>query len=164
MCQRRSYHAVLVPNARLRPQVIAIGPAEADEAREPVGATPCKQPNKPPPSEPAPGTPCPGSARIRWAQLLARIYEVLPLLCPSCGGEMRILAFLTEPVTVRTILVHLELPHRPPPLTPARGPPRRDLLLDQTPDHATRGALDVTAPEPVPELELDQSLPEEFDD
>lgn len=60
-------------------------------------------------------------AQIRWARLLARGHcakrgrEVLPLLCPSCGREMRILAFLTEPVTVRTILVHLELPHRPLP-------------------------------------------------
>ena len=39
-------------------------------------------------------------ARIRWAALLARIYEVLPLLCPACGGQMRILAFLTDPPTV----------------------------------------------------------------
>ena len=29
--------------------------------------------------------------------LLARIYEVLPLLCPACGGPMRILSFLTDP-------------------------------------------------------------------
>ncbi len=70
---------------------------------------------------------------------------------------MRILAFLTEPVTVRTILVHLELPHQPPPLAPARGPPQHDLLLDQT------RAFDLTEPEPIPELDLDQSLPEGFD-
>ena len=29
---------------------------------------------------------------LLWAQILARIYEVLPLLCPACGGEMRVLA------------------------------------------------------------------------
>ena len=28
-------------------------------------------------------------------RLLARIYEVLPLLCPACDGEMRILWFIT---------------------------------------------------------------------
>ena len=39
-------------------------------------------------------------ARIRWAALLARIYDVLPLLCPACGGPMRILAFLTDPLQV----------------------------------------------------------------
>ena len=27
----------------------------------------------------------------RWAALIARIYEVLPLVCPSCGGSMSII-------------------------------------------------------------------------
>ena len=40
-------------------------------------------------------------ARYAWALLLARIYEAFPLLCPKCGGEMRIIAFITEAVTVR---------------------------------------------------------------
>jgi hypothetical protein len=97
-------------------------------------------------------------ARIRWAQLLARIYEVLPLLCPSCGGEMRILAFLTDPPVVRSMLEHLDLPHRPPPVTAARGPPQADLLVDPSP------ASDLTEPEPVPEFDCDQSRPEfDFD-
>ncbi len=37
---------------------------------------------------------------IRWAVLLARIYDVLPLLRAACGGEMRILAFLTDPPVI----------------------------------------------------------------
>ena len=28
-----------------------------------------------------------------WAILIARIYEVLPLICPDCGGQMKIIAF-----------------------------------------------------------------------
>ena len=28
--------------------------------------------------------------------VFARIYEVLPLLCPLCGGQMRLIAFITE--------------------------------------------------------------------
>ena len=39
--------------------------------------------------------------------LLARIYEVLPLLCPACGGHMRILSFITDPPVVVAILEHL---------------------------------------------------------
>lgn len=39
---------------------------------------------------------------------------MLPLLCPARGGERKILAFLTDPPTVRAILRHLDLPHRPP--------------------------------------------------
>ena len=35
------------------------------------------------------------SARYAWAMLLLRIYEVLPLVCPRCGGAMRILALVT---------------------------------------------------------------------
>jgi hypothetical protein len=26
---------------------------------------------------------------------MARIYEVFPLVCPICGGQMRIIAFIT---------------------------------------------------------------------
>lgn len=103
------------------------------------------------------------SARIRWAQLLARIYEVLPLLCPSCGGQMRILAFLTDPPVVSAILLHLDLPHRPPRVAPARGPPQGDFLLDQSP------TFDLTEPEFAfdqsgPEYNFDQSIPDELDD
>jgi hypothetical protein len=28
--------------------------------------------------------------------LIARIYEVFPLQCPMCGGQMRIIAFITH--------------------------------------------------------------------
>lgn len=89
--------------------------------------------------------------------LLARIYEVLPLLCPACGGSMSILAFLTDPPVVSAILLHLDPPHRPPPLSPARGPPQGELLLDQTP------AFDLADPEPVPDFQFDQSLTADFD-
>ena len=46
-------------------------------------------------------------ARYAWALLLARIYEVFPLVCPRCGGEMRIIAFITNAAAVREILTHL---------------------------------------------------------
>jgi len=48
------------------------------------------------------------TARRRWAQLIRRIYEVDPLVCPRCGGGMRIIAFVTEPRVIGTILRHLE--------------------------------------------------------
>jgi len=70
---------------------------------------------------------------------------------------MRILAFLTDPPVVRSILGHLDLPHRPPPLAPARGPQQGDFLLDQSPE------ADPTDAEPAPAFEFDQSLPDPFD-
>jgi hypothetical protein len=33
--------------------------------------------------------------------LLARIYEVFPLVCPRCGTEMRVIAIITDGPTVR---------------------------------------------------------------
>ncbi len=45
--------------------------------------------------------------RRRWAELLRRIYEVDPLVCPRCGETMRIIAFITEPRVITKILRHL---------------------------------------------------------
>ena len=55
------------------------------------------------------------------------------------------------------ILLHLDLPHRPPRVSPARGPPQGELHLDQTP------AFDLAAPEPMPEFEFDQSDPHDWE-
>jgi len=35
--------------------------------------------------------------RIRWAQLIRRVWLEDPLLYPDCGSEMQILSFITEP-------------------------------------------------------------------
>ena len=86
---------------------------------------------------------------------------------------MRILAFLTDPPVVSAILLHLDLPHKPPPLSPARGPPQSDLLtglLDQTPafdrgPRATHVAWGEGPAEPelISDFEFDQSPPDDFD-
>jgi hypothetical protein len=70
---------------------------------------------------------------------------------------MRILAFLTDPPVVSAILLHLDLPHRPPPLSPARAPPQTDFLTEPS------SAFDPSVPEPVPEFEFDQSVPHDID-
>jgi hypothetical protein len=45
--------------------------------------------------------------RRSWAQLIKRIYEVDPLVCPSCGSEMKVIAFITDHAVVDKILGHL---------------------------------------------------------
>lgn len=65
-----------------------LAPVDRSDEPGPTGATPRSQ-----------------SSRMLWAQLLARIYEVLPLLCPACGGELRIISFITLPSTVQDILI-----------------------------------------------------------
>jgi hypothetical protein len=144
---RHRYHGVLAPNARLRARVTALGRVVPDTSPQAGRA------------DPDPPAPAESTARSSWARLLARIYEVFPLICPDCGAEMRILAFLTDPFTVAGILRHLGLPTSAPPLTPARSPPPEDpaydadpfLDLDQTP------AFDPTDPDPIPDFDFDQT-------
>jgi hypothetical protein len=35
------------------------------------------------------------------------LYEVDPLICAGCGGEMRVVALITEPSVIKKILDHL---------------------------------------------------------
>ena len=44
--------------------------------------------------------------RASWARLLRKIFEVDPLLC-TCGAQMKIVSFITEPRVVDRILRHL---------------------------------------------------------
>jgi hypothetical protein len=34
--------------------------------------------------------------RKNWARLIQKIYEVDPLVCPACRGEMRVIAVIEE--------------------------------------------------------------------
>jgi hypothetical protein len=165
---RHRYHGVLAPNARLRAMVITIGRPVPDDVPADAGPPPSPHPASrrvaPPglsrqagPSGAQAASPRSRSSRMLWAQLLARIYEVLPLLRPACGGEMRIISFITLPSTLQDILLHLDLPHRPPRVSPARGPPQAELHFDQTP------AFDLAAPEAIPEYEFDQSAPHDWE-
>ncbi len=91
-----------------------------------------------------------GSAHYLWAMLLARIYEVLPLVCPHCGGEMRIIAFVSEPEPIKRVLEHIGEASTPPPISRARAPPIEEADLDQSipgvwlPEHAAEFEVDQT--------------------
>jgi hypothetical protein len=53
-----------------------------------------------------------------WAAMIRKVYEVDPMLCPKCGGTMKIVAFLTEHAVVDGIIEHLKLrfiAEKPPP-------------------------------------------------
>ena len=91
------------------------------------------------------------AARYAWALLLARIDEVFPLVCSRCGGEMRIIAFLTDAGAVRDLLTHLGEPTSPPPIAPARGPPLWEMA---DVDH---GEFDPPA-QPEPDYQFDQRI------
>ena len=42
-----------------------------------------------------------------WARLIRGVYELDPLLCPRCGGTMRVIAVIEQPAVIRQILDHL---------------------------------------------------------
>jgi hypothetical protein len=72
------------------------------------------------------------SSRTNWARLIRKVFEVDPLLCSTCGSEMKIIAVLTDPKVVDRIICHLDKNA----VTP-RAPPSTDIPLHPTfPSHS----------------------------
>ncbi len=146
---RHRYLGVLAPNSPLRSAVTALAqpagdvivPAAADSSSSSAIAPPAVTTEEPAHRK---------AARYVWALLLARIYEVLPLLCPKCGGEMRIIAFITEAVAIREILGRLGEPTSPPRLKPARGPPLWEMSGAEPGETGWPRAIDPQA-QPAPD-------------
>ena len=65
---------------------------------------------------------------MTWAQRLKRVFGIDLQTCPACGGAMRIIACIEDPVVIEKILTHLDAKAaagqaaRPP---PCRAPPPR---------------------------------------
>ena len=61
------------------------------------------------------------ATRQRWAEMLKRIFEVDPLRCLRCGGEMRIISFILDPDVIAAILRHLQRKGRDPRAVPEQA-------------------------------------------
>ena len=72
------------------------------------------------------------------------------------SAEMRIIAFITEPSTVRQMLEHLGQPTRPPRFAPARAPPLWEAVAAAPP--ADNDPQWEQATQPLPKIEFDQRL------
>jgi ABC-type antimicrobial peptide transport system permease subunit len=59
-------------------------------------------------------------------------FAVDVLTCPHCGAPRRLIALITEPRVVRSILEPLGLPPEPPPRAPARAAPQSTLDFPET--------------------------------
>ena len=159
---RHRYFGVLAPNSPLCTAVTAMAAAPAQPvaaARAYPAATGGAAQSAAQPghsgataSEPAaaPESPAPPkrAAHYLWTVLIARIYEVFPLVCPICGGQMRIIAFITHSADIRHILDHIGADSQPPHISPARGPPLWD-ECDAQVDDGMQGE---------PDFELDQRV------
>jgi len=126
---RHRYFGVLAPNSPLRAAVTAMAIAvpaqqatvQTESATTGEGAPGAAAQGNAVQTQPAPPKRSP--AHYLWAVLLARIYEVFPLLCPMCGGQMRLIAFITEGAQIRKILDHIGVDSQAPSIATARGPP-----------------------------------------
>ena len=59
--------------------------------------------------------------RLSWAKLLEREFDLDLGRCPSCGGELEIMAAILEQPVIEKIPTHLGLQARAQPRSPARG-------------------------------------------
>jgi len=53
-----------------------------------------------------------------WAEMIRKVFEVDPLICPQCGGEMKVISFIEDHKVIDKIIAHLKLTfyaERPPP-------------------------------------------------
>jgi len=53
------------------------------------------------------------TAPLTWAERLKRVFDIDISVCPLCGGTVRVIADVTEPDVIQTILAHLK--QRAPP-------------------------------------------------
>ena len=53
-------------------------------------------------------------ARMGWARLLWRVFDIDLEHCAQCGGELKIIAAIEEPAVTVKILTHLGLLARAP--------------------------------------------------
>jgi len=64
----------------------------------------------------------------KWRELIKKVWEADPLLCPNCGGEMRIVGLINERDVIERILRHLGLWEPSVRAVPARDPPGEELI------------------------------------
>jgi hypothetical protein len=102
------FHGVLAPNAKWRAQIVPGGQAKVADPPELLDAEHAAD---------NPGSPC---YRINWARLLKRVFKSELAACPDCGGELKIIAAITQPSAINKLLTHFGLPTHPPPRAPAK--------------------------------------------
>jgi len=95
---------VLTPNAKWRAPIVPGGGVKASNARE---SSDVHQGDS-------------SRYRIHWARLLKCVFNSDLAACPDCGGEIKIIAAITQPSAISKPLTHFGLPTRAPPRASAK--------------------------------------------
>jgi len=78
------------------------------------------------------------AANKSWARLIKKIYEVGPLICSRCKGQMRIIAFIEDYKVIRKILDWLGIDE----FKRDRPPPKRSAVAESFDDYAQNDYTD----------------------
>jgi Putative transposase len=113
------FHGILAPAAKWRPLIVPLPEVQFGACRHaPAGAKAGFH------REGETGTvrvpSAPQGKNYSWSALLKRAFDIDVLICERCGERVRVIAAIQEPETIQKILNHLDLPSRPPPITPCR--------------------------------------------
>jgi hypothetical protein len=108
------YHCVFAPNSQHRALVTPARRGRGNKAKAPG---------------PEDATPVASHAAMSWAQRLKRVFDIET--CSVCGGSMKVIACIEDPVVIKKILTHLRskgLYLEAAGLPPSRAPPQDDLF------------------------------------
>lgn len=106
------FHGVFAPNSKLRALVTPAKRGKGNKARTA--------------NETQDQTPAERRASMSWAQRLKRVFNIDIETCRDCGGAVRIIACIEDPIVIQKILTHLKEKTAPEPLSllpSARAPP-----------------------------------------
>ena len=88
------FHGVFAPNSKHRIQVT---PAKRGKGKK-THAT----------DELSDKTAIQRHAAMTWAQRLKRVFDIDIETCPECGGAVKVIACIEDPVVIKKILTHLD--------------------------------------------------------
>lgn len=106
------FHGVFAPNSKHRAQVT---PGKRGKGSESTTSNEFED-----------RTPAERRASMTWAQRLKRVFGIDIETCPACGGAVKVIACIEDPVVIKRILDHLKQKadaNEPRPLPESRAPP-----------------------------------------
>ena len=107
------YHGVFAPNSRA-----LVTPARRGRCNKATVAAP-------------EATPVASPAAMSWAQRMKRVFAIDIETCSVCGGRMKVIACIEDPLVIKQILTHLRgktLVVERARLPESRAPPQGDLF------------------------------------
>ena len=111
------FHGVFAPNSKHRVQVTPAGRGKGSKTKSPDGSQDQSLFEQ--------------RTAMSWAQRLKRVFNIDIETCNKCGGEVKVIACIEDPVVIRKILTHLDKKatlNGPVVLPKPRAPPQGSLF------------------------------------